>query len=620
MGVFGNVPNGYVEVPYLKSNGTQYIDLGVTISTSSWGIKWTMMVDSLPNTYHTPIGSRTSHNSSDAFYLGIHSDGHTYGCIGGNKLDPLGWTVTLGTKYTCELKYDTGLKVTPDGGSTTTYSMPYTTSATTRKLCAFALYENTGSTSSYIEKFTGKIYNIQILKYSSSSSYQCMYEFVPCMRLVDGHLGLYDVVNKNFYVRTNGNAFTTSLSEAINAKSFCNYIVSKCKYFDNTEFSSENKTQLYDFLMEGLESNPSQLININTGFRILNKLYKVLAFTSSNLSPAPSVQASISALSYNTAKELLDTYIPESTGYRSKFCRLNQIYESAGNLNSYNFMYFNFYLVAKSSFTSPSLAGILIGGGGGGSGGQSHDGDKNSNFYTKGGGGAKGGDSQISIDGTVKYTAQGGNGAAAWDAGPCGGNPDWHAHGSAGTAGSQTAVSINIPINSTLQIYPGYGGGGGGGFGCSCSNSNDYRSWAVDTWGVNAVQCKGGNGAERSTFTGEDEVFGGGGGEGGHGTRYSTTGIGSSNGSGPANWGTRRAATYQSNGKGGKGGYTDGGGGNDDQPNTLGAAGYGGKGRNQVNDSSVGNGGNGGNCGGFKISSSCTASTALFIFDQTQPQ
>ena len=396
-------------------------------------------------------------------------------------------------------------------------------------------------------------------------------------------------------------------SQAINAKSFCNYVVSLCTYLNGTALSSANKTQLYNYLIEGI--TPSTAINIKTALAILNKIN---TYASSAISISVSGGTLSSILSLNTAKALINKAFP--SGNRSKFCTLNLIYDNTGNLNTYNYMRFIFYLVAPSSDTY-TLKGTLVGGGGGGSGGQAHDGDKNSNFRTKGGGGGKGGISSIYLNGQSTYATDGGAGAAAWDAGPSGGNPSWANTGSAGTDGTTMAVNMSIKKLQELKITPGYGGGGGGGFGCSASNSTDYRTWAVNEQGVNATEAKGGNGAERNSFINDDHVMGGGGGEGGHGYGYSSTGIGSSNYSGPQHGGSTTEASYQSGGIGGKGGYA-GSTANDDQPATLGAGGKPGKAKNGTDTYTCANGGNGGNSGGFIIDTTGNAASALFIWKQ----
>ena len=590
----GGPKSGYTAIEYIQSTGTQYINTNYYHNTATTRYEFTIMPISYPNTYHAIFGARVTHNGTEAYYLGATSSGSSYGCIGGNKMDPIGFTLSLNTRYT--------ITATPSSGWTvngTSYSQPYSSSVNSSDPCYIFGGNFSGN---FSEAFYGRVYSFKIYEGNT-----LVKNYIPCLNSL-GVAGLYEAVSDTFLTNAGTGDFNIPYSQAINAKSFCNYIVSLCTYFNGTSLSLDNQTQLYNYLIEGCI--PSQLINIRTALAICNRVYYLM--TGSLRSVSVSGGSLDSSLSYNSAKTLVDVVFPVSSGLRSKFCRLDQIYSTTNMFGDYNYMYWEFYLPATSSY---SLKGTLIGGGGGGSGGQSHDGDKNSNYYTRAGGGANGGSSTLVHNGTT-ITASGGSGAGAWDAGPCGGNPNWSAGGSNGSNGSSQAVEIMVVKSSLsslkpLTISPGFGGGGGGGFGCSASNSNDYRSSAV-----NASECRGSNGNERNSWVNDDEVFGGGGGEGGHGTGYTNTGIGSNAASGPANWGTRVSASYQSSGRGGRGGYTTGVGANTAQPNTLGAGGYFGKARNQVDESSAANGGNGGNAGGFVIDSSGSAQSALFIWRQ----
>ena len=157
-------------------------------------------------------------------------------------------------------------------------------------------------------------------------------------------------------------------SQAINAKSFCNYVVSLCKYFNGSALSSNNKTQLYNYLIEGI--NASQLINIKTALAILNKINK---YASSSISISVSNDSLTSALSYNTAKALVEKALPSKN--RTKFCTLNLIYDNTGKLNSYNYMKYKFF-ICSTRYTTYQLKGYIKGAGGGGSDGSSGDNGK----------------------------------------------------------------------------------------------------------------------------------------------------------------------------------------------------------------------------------------------------
>lgn len=390
-------------------------------------------------------------------------------------------------------------------------------------------------------------------------------------------------------------------SKAINAKSFCNYIVSVCKYFDGTALSSDNQTQLYNYLIEGV--TPSILLNIKTALAILNRIYNLM--TGSNKSVTVSNGTLSSALSYNSAKSLVDVVLTSSD--RIKFCRLNQIYDNTGNFNSYNYLTQTFYLPASSAFGSPTLTGTLYGGGGGGSGAYAGDGDKNASYTVTSGSGAAGTASTIKLNGTTKNTANGGSGGASKSSGKVGGNPTVNASGNAGSNGSTSSVNFTVTRKVSLVITPGSGGGGGGGCAASAGGKTGTKTFTANS-GSGTSGGAGKSGANE--WAGDDDTFGGGGGGGG------ASGSGSNSAyQGP--WRSNQVNVTQnglnaSNGKGGLGGCTNKGNAGV-QPDTIGTGGKAGPVYFTTDVSAVANGGNGGNSGGFVLDTSCAAATCLFI-------
>ena len=83
------------------------------------------MIKGLPASsvvYHSPFGARTSHDSPDAYYMGInHTDMHCYGCIGGYKQDPFSPNLILSNDvyYEGKMDYASGLYINGN-----CYSMP----------------------------------------------------------------------------------------------------------------------------------------------------------------------------------------------------------------------------------------------------------------------------------------------------------------------------------------------------------------------------------------------------------------------------------------------------------------------------------------------------------------
>ena len=381
-------------------------------------------------------------------------------------------------------------------------------------------------------------------------------------------------------------------SQAINAKSFCNYVVSLCTYLNGNALSSANKTQLYNYLIEGV--TPSTAINIKTALAILNKIN---TYASSAISISVSGGTLSSILSLNTAKALINKALP--SGNRAKFCTLNMIYDNTGNLNTYNYMKFIFYLAAPSS-TSYTLTGTLYGAGGGGGGAISGDNGKQ-NVTNNGGSGYAGGNT------TFVYTPYNGSSTTTTATGGSGGGVNSYYHegnapycrnGYAGSAGSTKDINTSLASRSTLTITPGYGGSGGGG----CATKID---WGGTVTAGNATSSAGGNGAASNSWSGEDWAYGCGGGAGSGDTP------GTSYKSAPS--GTPVNGSYSEAGVGGKGGYADTN--QTAQPKTIGAGGLGGLSSYQDDVVVNANGGNGGNNGSFKLTGG-TAASALFIWKQ----
>lgn len=387
-------------------------------------------------------------------------------------------------------------------------------------------------------------------------------------------------------------------SNAVNAKSFANYIVSLCTYKNGSALSADNKTQLYNYLTEGF-SNVQTALNIKTALAMLNRIMNLM--TGSNSSVSVSNTGAI--LSVTTAKALVNKVFTST--YRKKFVTLTQLFPSR-TITADNTSTWTLYLPAATSFGSPTLKGTLYGGGGGGSGAYAGDGDKNASYTITSGKGASGTASTIKLNGTTKNTANGGAGGAAVSV-KVGGNPTAQSGGHTGSQGSSAAVNFTVTRKVPLVITPGNGGGGGGGAGCSAGGTTGAKTFTANS-GSGTTGGKGATAANE--WAGEDHAFGGGGGGGGRA------------GSGGAYWyagpwsGTITVCqngSAASNGVGGLGGCTNAGA-NTANETLLGYPGSAAVVFFSTDVHAVANGGNGGNSGGFVVNTSCAAASALFIY------
>lgn len=172
------LPTGYTQLEYIKTTGTQYIDTGF-VADSNTRVVFTYTPDNTKNT--VLFGSRTSTTSSDMYYV-LHANNTDAfrSDYGRNKLE-------TGVTPTTKTTIDKNKNVTIIGSYTGT--SPEATFTCSSTLPLFA-----GNTGGVVSQFTslyfysGKIYDNGTL----------IRDFVPCKNL-DGVIGLYDIVNDEFY-------------------------------------------------------------------------------------------------------------------------------------------------------------------------------------------------------------------------------------------------------------------------------------------------------------------------------------------------------------------------------------------------------------------------------------
>lgn len=179
----GILPEGYTELEYIESSGTQYIDTGVKPNQDT-----RVVFDYFPvatkNT--TMFGSRTSTSSNDRFLV-LHANDN-------DKLrsDYGGTNVDTGTKPTSRTVIDKNKAITTIGDRSWTNSAASFSGTYPMTLCAL---NNGGSIAS---KSSIRLYSCQIYDNGTLTR-----DYIPCTS-AEGTVGLYDLVKKQFY----GNAGT----------------------------------------------------------------------------------------------------------------------------------------------------------------------------------------------------------------------------------------------------------------------------------------------------------------------------------------------------------------------------------------------------------------------------
>lgn len=185
----GVLPNGYTQLEYIQSTGTQYIDTGV-IGKSGLSVKGTFKIN----------------NTGECMLLG---------CFGGFRCYPLyfdalkmmygyytnypstNFVITAGQKYTAEVDLSVGnqtIKIDGETKVTSSFSNSYTC---TQTMYLFA-FNNSGNTSLYA---SAELYSLQI--YDNGILVR---DFIPCKN-ASGTVGLWDNVNSVFYNNKGTGAF-----------------------------------------------------------------------------------------------------------------------------------------------------------------------------------------------------------------------------------------------------------------------------------------------------------------------------------------------------------------------------------------------------------------------------
>lgn len=187
--ILSGLPSVYQQVEYIQSSGSQYIDTGVT-SADSYELNF--LFANITND-SSPFGSRSS-NKSHRFGL-LYYDG-MYVWQNGNANTEI-QNFAVDTVYTVQAgaKFDGKIIV-----NETELANNISTTAG-YKIYLFAFGENGNKW--YNCSFSGRVYMCRI--YSNS---ECVRDFIPCYRKSDNVIGMYDIINGQFYTNQGSGSFT----------------------------------------------------------------------------------------------------------------------------------------------------------------------------------------------------------------------------------------------------------------------------------------------------------------------------------------------------------------------------------------------------------------------------
>lgn len=198
--MLSRLPREYQEVEYIQSTGSQYINTGFAYSKTTWKVEVKFSSQAFGSQYHTYRlwGSYNQASpTSRSFILYVNysrlrlwlwtSDYDTNRSLSTNTIYEL--TEEITTAGTCKVTFN---------WSTTTHNYSGTI-ATNKNFYIFCNNETWNPGSFWRDRlYYLKLYEQWIL----------VRDFVPCYRKSDGVIGLYDLVNNNFYTNAGSGTFT----------------------------------------------------------------------------------------------------------------------------------------------------------------------------------------------------------------------------------------------------------------------------------------------------------------------------------------------------------------------------------------------------------------------------
>ena len=240
---YARLPSEYQEVEYLESTGTQYIDTGVN-PTNDYGIK--VVVSNLDEESQdfNYLGARTS---SVRFAISYYQGKHGYGW---GSFYTTNETFNVNEKTTVALNYNNSGKFNVNGNDIAT--LPSTTISGLSTILIFAQNTQNGP-----QPHNYRIYNVSI-----TNGENIVRNFVPCYRKSDNEIGLYDLVNSQFYTNAGTGTFakgadiitdktslrTYTASANINLQSICEIIKTSRlpSTYQEIEYLESSGTQYID--------------------------------------------------------------------------------------------------------------------------------------------------------------------------------------------------------------------------------------------------------------------------------------------------------------------------------------------------------------------------------------
>lgn len=197
----------YEQLEYLQSTGTQYINTGYIPKTSKIKIDLDMMwTGSTVSTFETFFGFM---HSSTIPRMGLHKYSSVL-MFGGNATTNSTIAPIKNERILYSADFTSGKQVLyKDNSSIATTSQTYDLSNNTQEAYIFARNASSKNISS-MRLYCGKIYENNVL----------IHYYIPMRRISDKALGLYDVINEQFYINAGSGTFTAGPTLTNNMAAF----------------------------------------------------------------------------------------------------------------------------------------------------------------------------------------------------------------------------------------------------------------------------------------------------------------------------------------------------------------------------------------------------------------
>ena len=186
------LPSAYQEVEYIESTGTQYIDTGVNSYRTALGLDLQFTDSTFGSNGSADSGIlQITGNSADNPYLGFRNEGNTWE----STITCTDRNLVVFDAYKGTIYHNGSLIHTMTGAS-------LNGSAT---LYLFARY-STQWGNAYCKE---KLYGAKVFSYLGTTVDKCLVRhYIPCYRIADDEIGMYDIVNDVFYTNDGTGTFT----------------------------------------------------------------------------------------------------------------------------------------------------------------------------------------------------------------------------------------------------------------------------------------------------------------------------------------------------------------------------------------------------------------------------